>query len=443
MNKKDLLDFFLDIKKEKKVFGIGTEHEKFIFILKDKKRIPYKGKISIESLFTYLLSKNWEPGEAYDGNLISLNRDGASVTLEPGGQLELSGRIQKNIHQTCSEMHFHLEELKLYMKANNLCMIGLGFDPFSKIEDIEWIPKERYSIMRSYMPSVGRRGLDMMTRTSTVQANFDYSSESDLIKKFVVANRIQSFVMAMFSNSPFREMKHNGYLSNRILTWSDTDQNRCGIKKAFVSQDFSLEEYVDFALEIPNYFLKINNSYQDTTKFTFNQIMKSQTTNPDINSYDLSLKDWINHLSTIFTEVRIKSYLEVRGADAGKWEMICALPAFWTGIFYDDENLNRIWEETKSWNYTDIMSLYKEISKNGLRSKFQNKPIYDFCNYLIKLSSEGLMRRGQLNKDYQDEQIHLRALKKIVTEKKTPADLLMEETDNGNNILGILSKSYY
>ena len=297
--------------------------------------------------------------------------------------------------------------------------------------------------MKSYMPQVGSRGLDMMSRTCTVQANFDYTSESDLVKKFVVSNRIQSFVIAMFCNSPFREMKHNGYLSNRVLTWSDTDMDRCGIKEIFINKSFSIEEYVDFALDVPNYFLEIDNNYVDTTKYSFNQILKRQTNNKLIDNHDLSLDNWVNHLSTIFTEVRLKSYLEVRGADAGKWEMICALPAFWTGLLYDEENLNILWNETHKWNYSDIMDLYKNVSKEGLKSKFQGESIYNYCQYLLKLSSKGLERRAFLNKKNRDEQIHLETLKKIVSSQKTPADILLEETNNGNKILALFDKPYY
>ena len=443
MDKNNLINFFLDNTKNTDNLGVGTEHEKFIFLSKDKKRIPFKGDVSINSLFQFLLTKGWLPGEISDENIISLSRDGANITLEPGGQVELSGKIQKNIHETCAETTAHLEELNIFIKDNNLCMIGLGFDPISSMEDIHWIPKKRYNIMKSYMPQVGSRGLDMMSRTCTVQANFDYTSESDLVKKFVVSNRIQSFVIAIFCNSPFREMKHNGYLSNRVLTWSDTDIDRCGIKEIFINKSFSIEEYVDFALDVPNYFLEIDNNYVDTTKYSFNQILKRQTNNKLIDNHDLSLDNWINHLSTIFTEVRIKSYLEVRGADAGKWEMICALPAFWTGLLYDEENLNILWNETHKWNYSDIMDLYKNVSKEGLKSKFQGESIYDYCQYLLKLSSKGLERRAYLNKKNRDEQIYLETLKKIVSSQKTPADILLEETNNGNKILALFDKPYY
>ena len=443
MNKDNLINFFLNNIKKKNDLGVGTEHEKFLFLSESKKRIPFKGDVSIESLFKFLLTKGWLPGEISEGHIISLTRDGASITLEPGGQVELSGKIQKNIHQTCSETNAHLEELKIFIKDNNLSMIGLGFDPVSKIEDVNWIPKKRYNIMKSYMSSVGSRGLDMMTRTCTVQANFDYTSEDDLVKKFVVSNRIQSFVIAMFCNSPFREMRYNGYLSNRALTWSDTDNNRCGIKEIFTNKNFSIEEYVDFALNIPNYFLKTDSTYIDTTKYSFNQILKKETNDKFIDNFDLSLDNWVNHLSTIFTEVRLKSYLEVRGADAGKWEMICALPAFWAGLLYDEENLDLLWCETHEWAYSDIMDLYQNVSKEGLRAKFQGSSIYNYCHYLIELSSKGLERRAFFNKNNCDEQIHLETLRSIVINQKTPADILLEETDNGNKILELFNKDYY
>ena len=238
-------------------------------------------------------------------------------------------------------------------------------------------------------------------------------------------------------------MKHNGYLSNRVLTWSDTDIDRCGIKEIFINKNFSIEEYVDFALDVPNYFLEIDNNYVDTTKYSFNQILKRQTNNKLIDNHDLSLDNWVNHLSTIFTEVRLKSYLEVRGADAGKWDMICALPAFWTGLLYDEENLNILWNETHKWSYSEIMDLYKNVGKEGLKSKFQGESIYDYCQYLLKLSSKGLERRAFLNRKNRDEQIHLETLKKIVSSQKTPADILLEETDSGNNILALFDKPYY
>lgn len=237
LQKSDLINYFYSSFTSPEAKGIGTEHEKFIFHCKDKKRIEFDGSISIQNLFQFLIEKGWQKGEYNAFNqLISLSKNGASVTLEPGCQLELSGKILKNVHQTCTETYEHLHELQEYAKLNNLCIIGLGFDPISKREDIEFIPKDRYRIMREYMPKVGSRGLDMMTRTCTVQANFDYFDEKDLIKKFVLANRLQPLVMALFCNSPFREGSHNFIKSNRIHTWQDTDSERCGIKKEFLDQ---------------------------------------------------------------------------------------------------------------------------------------------------------------------------------------------------------------
>ena len=258
LQKTDLINYFHSSFTNPEYKGIGTEHEKFIFYTKDHKRLKFDGEVSVQNLFQFFLSKGWQKNEYNSFNqLISLSKNGASITLEPGCQLELSGKILKNVHQTCTESYEHLRELEEYAELNKLCILGLGFDPISKLEDLSFIPKERYKIMREYMPKVGSRGLDMMTRTCTVQANLDYFNENDLIKKFVVANRIQPIVMGIFCNSPFRESKHNDLVSNRIFTWQDTDNQRCGIKKSFLNKNFTIEEYVDFVLKVKNYFLKI------------------------------------------------------------------------------------------------------------------------------------------------------------------------------------------
>lgn len=444
LQKSDLINYFYSSFTDKEHKGIGTEHEKFIFHCKDKKRIEFDGDVSIQNLFQFLLSKGWQKNEYNAHNqLISLSKNGASVTLEPGCQLELSGKILKNVHQTCSETYEHLNELQEYAEQNNLCIIGLGFDPISSLDSINFIPKNRYRIMKSYMPQVGTRGLDMMTRTCTVQANFDYFNNEDLIKKFVVSNRIQPIVMSLFCNSPFREGQLNGFLSNRIHTWQDTDQERCGIKDNFLSKNFTIEEYVDFVLSVKNYFLKINGKYIDTTQYSFLELLNKSTNDSSLNDYNLSITDWISHLSTIFTEVRLKAYMEVRGADAGKWEMICALPAFWTGILYDEENLERLWVETNDWPHDEILNLYKNIPTHGLQSEFMKKKVYIEAQRLLDIAISGLNRRGYLNSSGQDESIHLDKLKRIIKDQKTPADVLVDEFNQTQNLNSLLNQRYY
>ena len=443
LQKSDLINYFYSNFTDPEYKGIGTEHEKFIFY-KDNKRFQFDGEVSIQNLFQFFLSKGWQKKEYNSFNqLISLSKNGASITLEPGCQLELSGKILKNVHQTCTESYEHLRELKEYAELNELCILGLGFDPISKLEDLTFIPKERYKIMSEYMPKVGSRGLDMMTRTCTVQANLDYFNETDLIKKFVVSNRIQPIVMGIFCNSPFRESKYNNLVSNRIYTWQDTDDQRCGIKRSFLNKNFSIEEYVDFVLEVKNYFLKINGKQYDTTDYTFNELLTKNTANKDLSNYNISIQDWINHLSTIFTEVRLKSYIELRGADAGKWEMICALPAFWVGILYDDENLEHLWKETSSWQENDILNLYLEVPYKGLNSNFINSPLYEHGKNLLNLANKGLQKRGYLNSEGRDESIHLEKLYNIVEKQKNPADLLIEEFKDKKDILSLLNNTYY
>jgi glutamate--cysteine ligase len=283
----------------------------------------------------------------------------------------------------------------------------------------------------------------MMTRTCTVQANFDYFNENDLIKKFVLANRLQPIVMAIFCNSPFREGSYNSIKSNRIYTWQDTDSERCGIKEEFLDQSFNVEKYVDFVLKVKNYFLKINGKYVDTTAYSFHELMSKTSKEESIREYNLTINDWINHLSTIFTEVRLKSYLEVRGADAGKWEMICALPAFWTGIFYDEENLDKLWNLTNQWNKEDILQLYYDVAKNGLKCHFNNQPLHELGKMILDISTSGLKRRGYLNSDGEDESIHLEKLKNIIDLQKTPADVLIDDYNLSKNVISILDQPYY
>ena len=444
LQKSDLINYFYSSFTDKDHKGIGTEHEKFIFHCKNKKRIEFDGDVSIQNLFLFLQGKGWQKNEYNAHNqLISLSKNGASVTLEPGCQLELSGKILKNVHQTCSETYEHLNELQEYAELNNLCIIVMGFDPVSDLDGINFIPKDRYKIMKNYMPQVGTRGLDMMTRTCTVQANFDYFNNEDLIKKFVVSNRIQPIIMSLFCNSPFREGQLNGYLSNRILTWQDTDQERCGIKNIFLNKNFTIEEYVDFVLAVKNYFLKINGKHVDTTQYSFLELLNKSTNDSNLNDYNLSITDWINHLSTIFTEVRLKSYMEVRGADAGKWEMICALPALWTGILYDEENLDILWQETNDWPHDEILNLYKDVPVYGLQSEFMNKKVYIEAQRLLDISISGLNRRGYLNSNGQDESIHLDKLKSIIKDQKTPADVLIEEFNQSQNLNSLLNQRYY
>ena len=444
LQKSDLINYFHSSFTDKDHKGIGTEHEKFIFHCKNKKRIEFDGEVSIQNLFKFLLSKGWQKNEynAYN-QLISLSKNGASVTLEPGCQLELSGKILKNVHQTCTETYEHLNELQEYAEQNNLCIIGMGFDPISDLDSINFIPKDRYKIMKNYMPKVGTRGLDMMTRTCTVQANFDYFDNEDLIKKFVVSNRIQPIVMSLFCNSPFKESQKNNLLSNRIHTWQDTDGERCGIKTNFINKNFSIEEYVDYVLSVKNYFLKINGKHVDTTQYSFLELLNKSTNDSNLNDYSLSITDWINHLSTIFTEVRLKSYMEVRGADAGKWEMICALPAFWTGILYDEENLETLWQETHSWSYDEILNLYNNVPKYGLQCEFMKKKVYIEAQRLLEIAISGLNRRAYLNSNGQDESIHLDKLKNIIKDQKTPADVLIEEFNQSQNLNSLLKQRYY
>jgi glutamate--cysteine ligase len=403
---------------------IGTEHEKFPFRRADNSPVMHEGPDGIGAILTGLADKyGWRPereGEA----LIALTQDGASITLEPAGQLELSGAPLENVHQTCAEVGTHLRQLRDVAGAHDVHFLGLGFSPKWSLADTPMMPKPRYKIMREYMPKVGRLGHQMMFRSCTVQANLDFANEADMVKKFRVGLALQPIATALFANSPFAEGRLNGYLSYRSHIWTDTDPDRTGMLPFVFEDGFGFERYVDYALDVPMYFIKRDGKYVDMAGRSFRKFMAGKLEN--MLGERPTMKDWEDHLTTIFPEVRLKTYLEMRGADAGPSGRLCALPAFWAGIFYCDAALEAAWSLVRAWSAEDREALRRAVPTLGLRAPIKGVSAREVARAALAISRQGLKERAKLNSVGDDETMFLAELDDIATTGVTPAERLIE-----------------
>jgi glutamate--cysteine ligase len=337
-SKAQLIGHIASGEKPKDQWRIGTEHEKFGFALKDHSPLPYEGDgPAVRKLLEGLTRFGWQTIEE-NGKPVALKREGGSITLEPGGQFELSGAPLETLHETCREVNTHLREVREVADEVGAGFLGLGFSPKWSLEETPMMPKDRYNIMKAYMPKVGTLGHQMMFRSCTVQTNLDFASEADMVKKLRVSLALQPIATALFANSPFADGKPNGYLSYRAHVWTDTDNNRTGMLHFAFDEGFGYEQYVDWALDAPMYFVKRNSVFQDATGLSFRDFLKGEL--PLMPGELPVLSDWEDHLSTLFPEVRLKTFLEQRGADGGPWNRLCALPAFWVGLLYDQTALD-------------------------------------------------------------------------------------------------------
>jgi glutamate--cysteine ligase len=419
-NKSQLIEYLASGCKPKSEWKVGTEHEKFGFDTQTLKPLGYHQEGGIKDILNGLKDNYGWRGEYEGTNIIALYRDGCSVTLEPGGQLELSGAPLADIHATCRETSTHLTEVKKVCEKFNSAFIGMGFHPTAKKKEIEFMPKGRYKIMSAYMPKVGSLGLDMMKRTCTIQANLDFSSEADMIKKFRVSLALQPIATALFANSPFKNGKFNGFLSYRSHIWTDTDNDRCGTIPFVFEDSMSFERYVDYMLDVPMYFAYRNGKYLDASGLSFKDFMKG---NLSILPGELpTIKDWEDHLTTAFPEVRLKKFLEMRGADGGPWRRICALPALWVGIFYDQECLDAAWDLVKDWTNQEHQYLRERVPKEGLCTKFRNRKVRDIALQMLNISRLGLEKRNIRGACGKDESIFLEPLQIIADTATTPAE---------------------
>ena len=428
-SKKQLINWFQKSEKSKQNWRIGTEHEKFIFSDDNFKPIHYEGKQGIKILLHHIMDKTgWKPILEKD-NIIGLTtHNGSSISLEPGGQFELSGAPLKNLHMTCDETGTHLSELRETLKDLNLGMAGFGFHPNSGRDDFNFMPKGRYKIMRKWMPKVGSMGLDMMLRTCTIQVNLDFSDENDMVRKFRSSIAVQPIITALFANSPFKDGLPSGYLSLRSEVWRNTDPYRCGIPKCIFNKNFGYETWVNYLLTVPMYFIYRNGIYNDVAGSSFSDFMNGKL--KGFEGQFPMIKDWEDHMSTVFTEVRLKGYLEMRGADAGPWNRICALPAIWVGLLYDENSLNQIEKISKRFEINEILEASVSCSKYGLKGKFGKFKVQDLARELIEISYEGLKNRKELDSSGQDESGFLSPLKTMVENGNTLADELLLKYNN-------------
>jgi glutamate--cysteine ligase len=403
---------------------IGTEHEKFGFRLDDLRPPAFDGERGIEALLTGLVRFGWAPVEEH-GRTIALIRDGASVTLEPAGQLELSGAPLESIHQTCCEVDSHLHEVRTVANELGIGFLGMGFQPKWRREDMPWMPKGRYGIMRRYMPTRGELGLDMMTRTCTVQVNLDFSDEADMVKKFRVSLALQPIATALFADSPFTEGRPNGYLSYRSHIWTDTDPDRTGMLDFVFEDGFGFERYVDYLLGVPMYFSYRAGAYVDASGQSFRDFLAGKL--PALPGELPTLRDWSDHMTTAFPEVRLKKYLEMRGADGGPWNRLCALPAFWVGLMYDQTALDAAWDLVKDFSRDERHALRDGVPKHALKqpARIGNNragSVRDLALEALKISAHGLRRRARRNRNGADESIFLTPLIDIAEAGETPAE---------------------
>ncbi|MEY4249980.1 MAG: hypothetical protein RJA87_1613 [Pseudomonadota bacterium] len=406
---------------------VGAEHEKFAFRLGTNTAIDYlpdaEGRGGILALMTGLMRFGW--AGVYEGEtLIGLSRNGASVSLEPGGQFELSGAPLADMHEICAETGQHLEEVKEVADEIGVGFLGLGFTPNWTRADVPVMPKGRYKIMREYMPKVGSMGLDMMFRTCTVQANLDFSSEADMVAKFRMSLALQPIATALFANSPFTEGKPNGFMSARANVWTDVDADRTGMLDFVFEDGFGFETYANYAADVPMYFTKDGHRYIDLAGKSFRAFMAGDLA--EVPGRRATMKDWEDHLTTLFPEVRLKQYLEMRGADSGPWSRICALQALWTGVFYDSAALASAWDLCKHWTREDRATLRLDAARTGLKGTIAGRPIKDVARDFIAIAREGLKRRARFHAGMVDETGYLSELEQIAESGLTPADRLLE-----------------
>jgi glutamate--cysteine ligase len=403
---------------------IGTEHEKFVYANADHHAPSYDEPAGIRDILMSMREFGWEPIEE-GGHVIALKGADGAVSLEPAGQLELSGAPLENLHETCAETGRHLKQVKAIGDKTATGFLGMGLWPDKTRAELPIMPKGRYAIMLNHMPRVGTMGLDMMMRTCTIQVNLDYASEADMVKKFRVGLALQPLATALFANSPFLEGKPNGYLSYRSHIWSDTDPHRTGMLPFVFEDGFGYERYADYMLDVPMYFVYRDGKYIDAAGHSFRDFLKGELS--VLPGEKPKASDWEDHMSTAFPEVRLKSFLEMRGADGGPWNRICALPAFWVGLLYDQTALDAAWDEVKSWSMEEREALRNAVPKLGLKAPIPGgKTLQDIAGRILDIASSGLTARNRLNSSGDNESGFLDPLRDIVASGKTTAEQLLD-----------------
>ena len=424
----DLIDWIAAGEKPKHAWRIGTEHEKFVFRTISLEPVPYEGPRGIRALMEQLIARyGWLPIHEGD-NIIALKRpdgeQGGTISLEPGGQFELSGAPLENLHETATETYKHLYEVLDVGEDLAIGFLGLGFSPKWRLEQVPKMPKQRYGVMTRYMPQVGSRGLDMMYRTATVQVNLDFSSEADMVQKLRVSLALQPIATALFASSPFTEGGPNGYQSMRSEVWRDTDKRRTGMLPFVFEDGMGYARYVDYALDVPMYFVYRAGRYIDVAGSSFRDFLAGKL--KGLEGVFPTIDDWSDHMTTLFPEVRLKRFLEMRGADGGRWSIITALPAFWTGLLYDQEALDGAWDLVRDWTTEEREALRNGVPVGGIRTPFRKTTVTELAKEALRLSRLGLKNRNRLNVKGQDETVYLAPLESIARAGRTVSDELLD-----------------
>jgi glutamate--cysteine ligase len=418
----ELEAYFHDAGKPFDRWRVGTEYEKVGIDRNTGQAIPYYGKRGVEHILRELIERfGWEP-EEQDGHIIALTRDKAQITLEPGGQIELSGEPCDNIHCTYAEFTQHIRELLEVTEPLGIIFLGLGMQPVSRLDQIEWVPKQRYRIMAPYMLKVGKLGQRMMKQTATVQANIDYGDEKDAMAKFRTGMGLAPILIAMFANSPICDGQLNGYRSFREHIWTDTDRNRSGLLKFAFLPEVSFAHYAEYALDVLMYFIIRNKHYIDMTHLTFRQFLQYGH-----NGERATIEDWGDHLTTLFPETRIKRYIEIRSVDSQPPDLMPALSALVKGSFYDRDCLQAAWDLVKGWTWDERMQAYVDSHVDALAARVRRYSLLDLAKELLEIAWEGLRRQNQVNDLGDDETIYLKPLKNLLDVGKCPADILLEK----------------
>ena len=433
----DLVAWIAAGEKPKDQWRIGTEHEKFVFRTGSLEPVPYDGPDGIRALMEDLIRRyGWLPIIEGD-NVIALKRPegerGGTISLEPGGQFELSGEPLETLHQTAGETEVHLREVLDVGEDLQIGFLGVGFSPKWRLDEVPRMPKRRYAVMTRYMPTVGSRGLDMMYRTATIQVNLDFGSEADMVKKLRVSLALQPVATALFASSPFTEGQPNGFQSMRSEVWRDTDRRRTGMLPFVFEDGMGYERYVEYALDVPMYFVYRDGQYIDVAGASFRDFMAGRL--KGLEGQLPTIDDWSDHLTTLFPEVRLKRFLEMRGADGGRWATISALPAFWTGILYDEAALELAWQLVRDWSDDERQGLRDAVPRLALKAPFRSMTVRDLARQVLRISRLGLKNRGRINARNQDETVYLAPLERIAGNGRTVADELLGRfrTDwNGN-----------
>jgi glutamate--cysteine ligase len=433
-----LIDPMAQGEKPKDRWRIGTEHEKFVYSTTDHHAPSYDEPGGIKDLLLAMQEFGWKPVEE-GGKVIAMSGSDGAISLEPAGQLELSGAPLETLHETCNETGRHLQQVKAIGEKTGTGFLGMGMWPDKTRAELPIMPKGRYKIMLDHMPRVGNLGLDMMLRTCTIQVNLDYASEADMVKKFRVGLALQPLATALFANSPFTEGKPNGYQSFRSHIWSDTDPHRTGMLPFVFEEGFGYQRYAEYMLDVPMYFVFRDGKYIDAAGLSFRDFLKGNLS--VLPGEKPTMSDWTDHLSTAFPEVRLKSFLEMRGADGGPWNRICALPAFWVGLLYDQTALDAAWDRVKGWSMEEREALRNMVPKLGLDTPIPNgQTLKDLAREILDISSAGLTARNRLNTSGDNESGFLDPLREVVAKGKSPAAQLLDRYHGEWN--GDVSKIY-